>query len=397
MDALSLSDSMELLRAWGGSQVTDSSAAEHVCRILGGLPLALRLAGRYLSIHQEEVSSYAEWLDESPLSALGQTSNKAESIPLLLEKSISHLSEETLTVLAVIGRLAMAPFGSKVIASVLEQSERTVERALGMLLRYGLVNREEKRYIATHPLIRTYSNQELKAPSNLLEALSIYYLDALENVNMQALEGSIIYADSIPHILYLIDQSKDEGLWGQTIDLVNKVDGFLDLRARWYERLRINNIGINASEITDDSKAKSACLSNLGSTNFKLGNIDAALDYFQQALAIQREIEDRQGESATLHFISQVQQNLGDYEKALTYLSQALDIKQKIDDKPGEAATLNNISQIHFARGVNDNLKRAHFSKKRAAKARPPGYHTVTTENEHVGNGGPGDDQSGSI
>jgi len=52
---------------------------------------------------------------------------------------------------------------------------------------------------------------------------------------------------------------------------------------------------------------------------------------------------------------------------------------------------------IELGEPVNDNLKRAHFGQKRASKARPPGFHSVTIGNNLMSNGGQGDGQSGRL
>lgn len=58
---LSLDDSVGLLQAWGGQWAADEDIVRQICQLLGGLPLAVRLVGRYLAQHEEEAADYLAW------------------------------------------------------------------------------------------------------------------------------------------------------------------------------------------------------------------------------------------------------------------------------------------------------------------------------------------------
>src|SRR5262249_54605989 len=85
-----------------------------------------------------------------------------------------------------------------------------------------------------------------------------------------------------------------------------------------------------------------------------LGDRQQALDYYQQALPITREVGDRAGEAATLGNIGAVYDNLGDWQQALAYYQQALPITREVGDRAGEAVTRYNIAMIHRANGSLD-------------------------------------------
>ena len=82
-----------------------------------------------------------------------------------------------------------------------------------------------------------------------------------------------------------------------------------------------------------------------------LGDRQRALDYFEQALPILREVGDRAGEAVTLNNIGAVYDGLGDRQRALEYYGQALPIMREVGDRAGEAATLNNIGAVYDALG----------------------------------------------
>nr|BFE72565.1 hypothetical protein GCM10020092_058660 [Actinoplanes digitatis] len=91
-----------------------------------------------------------------------------------------------------------------------------------------------------------------------------------------------------------------------------------------------------------------------------LGDRQRALDYYQQALPITREVGDRASEATTLNNIGSVHSRLGDRQQALTYYQQALPIRQEVGDRAGEATTRYNIAMIHRAeRNLDQAAERA--------------------------------------
>ncbi|MGV2434153.1 MAG UNVERIFIED_CONTAM: tetratricopeptide repeat protein [Anaerolineae bacterium] len=54
-----------------------------------------------------------------------------------------------------------------------------------------------------------------------------------------------------------------------------------------------------------------------------MGKVDEALTHFQHALTILREVHDRKGEAATYYNIGMVYEKLGDLDRAVEYVEQA--------------------------------------------------------------------------
>ncbi len=74
-----------------------------------------------------------------------------------------------------------------------------------------------------------------------------------------------------------------------------------------------------------------------------MGQYQEALDYYQQSLAIDREIRNRAGEGAILNNIGGIYSSLGQYQEALDYLQQSLVIDREIGDRIKEGVSLYNI------------------------------------------------------
>jgi tetratricopeptide (TPR) repeat protein len=83
-----------------------------------------------------------------------------------------------------------------------------------------------------------------------------------------------------------------------------------------------------------------------GNTSYRQGQYQEALNYYQQALTIQREVGDRAGEGTTLNDIGSVYYARGEYDQALHNYQQALVIYREVGDKAGEDTVLADIKSL---------------------------------------------------
>ncbi|MEP0859302.1 CHAT domain-containing tetratricopeptide repeat protein [Trichocoleus sp. DQ-U1] len=100
-----------------------------------------------------------------------------------------------------------------------------------------------------------------------------------------------------------------------------------------------------------DRLGEGQSLGNLGITYYSLGDYAQAIDYQQQRLAIAKGIKDRLGEGQSLSNLGSAYDSLGDYAQAIDYHQQSLAIAQEIKDRLGEGASLNNLGGTYFSLG----------------------------------------------
>ncbi len=98
-------------------------------------------------------------------------------------------------------------------------------------------------------------------------------------------------------------------------------------------------------------KAEADRLFNQGNQQFQTSQFTAALQSWQQALSIYREIKDRQGEGAALGNLGLAYNSLGDYPKAIEYHQQSLALAREIKDRQGEAHALGNLGLAYDSLG----------------------------------------------
>jgi tetratricopeptide (TPR) repeat protein len=96
---------------------------------------------------------------------------------------------------------------------------------------------------------------------------------------------------------------------------------------------------------------KSAVLGNIGNIFHNLGKSHEALEYYQQALEINRKLGYEQGFAHNLNNIGNLYNELGEYDEALRCQEEALEISKKFKDEQAIANSLTNIGIIYTDSG----------------------------------------------
>jgi tetratricopeptide (TPR) repeat protein len=107
-------------------------------------------------------------------------------------------------------------------------------------------------------------------------------------------------------------------------------------------------------------RGRSVGLGNIGIIYSDKGELDKALNSFQDALKIAKEIGDRRGEATDLGNIGLIYRAKGELDKALKSLQDALKIAKEIGVRQGEASALNNIGLIYSDKGELDKALKYH-------------------------------------
>ena len=103
---------------------------------------------------------------------------------------------------------------------------------------------------------------------------------------------------------------------------------------------------------------KDLALNNLGNVYERLSQYEKARDYYEQALAIRREIKDRTGEGSDAQQSWRCLRNSGPVREGERLLEQALAIRREIKNRSGEGDTLNNLgSRLPEAEPVREGAR----------------------------------------
>jgi tetratricopeptide (TPR) repeat protein len=254
-------------------------------------------------------------------------------------------------VLTVVGLLALAPFRRAPLAAALAASPNALRKPLGELVRYGLLARDEAGYTASHALVHTYARACCLPESGAIARLTTYY-DAL--AREECAKGLVGYRRldaERAHMMRVLASCVDRERWKAARSLVWAVRDYLDLQGYWTESARALELGIQAAQAGQARYDESAFLNSLGLTYAALGQVERAIDYYKQALAISHEIGDRRGEGNKLGNLGLAYADLGQVERAIDYYEQALPISREIGDRRGEGNRLGNLGLAYAALG----------------------------------------------
>ena len=92
-------------------------------------------------------------------------------------------------------------------------------------------------------------------------------------------------------------------------------------------------------------------LRRLGNVDFVLGQHEQAIDLYEQALEIAREVEDHQGEGYVLNNLGNISSVLGQYDQSIDFYEQALEVACKMGDRRGEGDALDGLGNAYWLLG----------------------------------------------
>jgi tetratricopeptide (TPR) repeat protein len=84
-----------------------------------------------------------------------------------------------------------------------------------------------------------------------------------------------------------------------------------------------------------------------GGVPWRLGEVDEAVEHYQLALALARQVDDRSGQAHALNRLGAAYDQLGRHEDARTCCLRALDIQRGLGERAAEGVTLANLGKVH--------------------------------------------------
>ncbi len=368
----------EVFSAYSGP-VDDAASVAGICKILGGWPVALRIAGRYCSSTGESAATYLRFLAKVPFKRLGSGEHQEENAALLLRRSVEKVSGDAQQVLRLAGVLAFASIDLVPVMAVLakegedrDELELRSTDALNELVNYGLMERSGERWQISHALIHTYARTELALSTDALERLAGWYIAFCLIANAEGVKGYARLDSERAHCLRLMESCLNSGLLAEVNNLAGTIDTYLDRQGYWIEELAALEMALAAARQAGKRSNEGWCLNVLGVTCWKRGEHNKALAYYEQSLVIRRELYDKEGESVIHVNIGNVYSELCSYQNAMHHLKQSLMINREVGNREGEGIILMSMGFLYDKQG--DYEQALHYHEQGLSVAREIGH-----------------------
>jgi DNA-binding SARP family transcriptional activator/Tfp pilus assembly protein PilF len=153
-----------------------------------------------------------------------------------------------------------------------------------------------------------------------------------------------------PNLVTATRQAAAQGLHVLAWQLPVAAYGFFNRRTYWADWVETHQIALSSVRALGDKRGEALVLNNLG-VAFTRRRMDEAAGYFEQALAIRREIADLPGEAQTATNLADIYLWLKRYDEALDLLKRALEIQRQAANPYSEGVVLNNLGEAYLALG----------------------------------------------
>jgi tetratricopeptide (TPR) repeat protein len=144
----------------------------------------------------------------------------------------------------------------------------------------------------------------------------------------------------------------EAGEYDRAYELLGSASDWLRNHGRVRESLNLVEPFLKPSLLRDMDRGRTGrLLGTVGLAYAALGQVEQAIGYYEQALAIVREIGDRHGEGAVLGNLGAAYYRLGQVEQAIGYYEQRLVIARETGDRRGEGNALGSLGLAYAALG----------------------------------------------
>jgi tetratricopeptide (TPR) repeat protein/transcriptional regulator with XRE-family HTH domain len=378
LDVLPPDEAFTLLRSIVNAKGTDDELRA-VVKLCGFLPLALRVAGHFLRLHEDRpLPNYIAALQDETtrLKRLGRKLGELEvEVVLALSARVLVRDNSPLAERWQLLSIFPADFDARAVAVVwnlkrgVEFDEGKGKDELSSLLEQSLVQYDPHtdRY-ALHDLMRPIARDTFGFVAGHSERASStkriaaaerrfawHYESILAEANACFLRGHEDVLRGLKVFECELANIRRGQLWTARHRSADRVAAQLcrnyalrggsvvHIRLPPAERIRWLEEAVPACHTLEDRRNEAALLGSLGIAWDQLGEAGKAIPFHERHLGLARELNDRKGESAALTHLGIAWTNLGQPRKAIPFHEQALTIAREIRHQRWEASSLSNL------------------------------------------------------
>jgi len=361
-----------------------------VLAVCAGLPLAIRIAGARLTARRgwsvrtlaDRLADQRRRMDELAAGDLAVRAAFQVSFDALHPPANRH-GINPARVFRLLGVWSGPSIGLQAAEALIGEPEEFVADALEVLVDANLLESPAPDRYRLHDLLRAYAAERAEAdePAQAIEEalrrLLGWYLrtaDAAasvvsphrnrvplepaepgyEPVSFDTAERALDWCDQErANLVAATRQAAASGMhdiaWMLPVAAMVGFD-FHGYRAEW---ITTHRIGLASARTLGDRGAEVWILNNLGMVLSQQRD-DAAIGYYEQAMAIHRETGDRLGQAQATNNLAFHYRQLGRYEEAAATLLGALELYRQLGPRYGESIALCNLGEAYLELGRHD-------------------------------------------
>jgi DNA-binding SARP family transcriptional activator/tetratricopeptide (TPR) repeat protein len=384
---LTAEDSVAMLRAEiGEERANENPEALHDLALLtAGLPLALRIVGHNLASRpQASLADIVRELDghSALVTSLAGIDDEMATVPGAFSLSYNTLPAETARQFRLLGLHPSPTFSAYAASALLGQDVAAIESHLKSLTAMHLLEQEGLHLYRLHDLLHAYAadlaNREESSAERhaAFTRMADWYFRTAINAKAALAPHSLSIPAMAPTagvVPLTFENDQDAIRWcnqerGNLIAMIRSAaeNGLLEYAWRmpaglWdaFERsgfkddfLRVLPLALDATRALGDRQAEAWMLNTLGRVHFGRRDYQPALAYFEEGLAVARQIKDLIFEAGSQHNVACVWLELGKLESALEIYRLTLQMQRDGGARDGEAHTLHRLGDVHRRLGI---------------------------------------------
>lgn len=328
----------------------EKDAAKEICKKLGYYPLAIELASFYVyekkDIFDKPFKTYLERIEKNGgLAQLEKT--KAE-----LEKRYSNI-----------------PFTDHDVSvyATLKENVESIKDTDNALKLLNIISMFDETLPIPHKLLKKALDVEEEKFVEALSALFNYSLIKNAEIDVEGVEGKHILIHSLLAEFIRMEMSEEENK-NYEIDFITLIKNYIGLgeadRLAYYQEINYELPHIQKAERLSQKNKNNIpetvadLFIYIGLVYIDKGELDNALQFYQQALSIDEKVSGRDHPKVArdVNYIGLVYYNKGELDKALKFLLRSLEIDEKIFGKDHKkiATYVNNIGLVYKKKGELD-------------------------------------------
>jgi tetratricopeptide (TPR) repeat protein len=392
LDVLDDDKAVELLTKFVGAErvAEEPEAARKVVELSGHLPLAIRIAGAQLRT-----------TETAPLVMLvNRLANERRRLANMNARDLEvrasfHLSYQELNgderrALRLLALPKMSDFSAWVVAALLDIELSRAQDIIDSLVEAELIEIAQQtstgqlRY-SFHDLLRAFAQEQLRneeplnAQDMALRRLLDTYLGLATHAS-ELLEPEVIpnyttnptvatFADTVKDIsrdpaawfeserknlTAAVEQASDSGLHEVTWKLARALTYFFKLHTHWTDWQHVQLLALSSAQRVQQKDAIANALRSLADAHMQLREFTEAVAFFERALDLFRQLDQRPSEAWTLVGLGNAYREQGLLSEAIHQFTVALNLFRDLNIRRGEGWALEGLGNIWRNQGRFD-------------------------------------------